>query len=599
MTTARGFVGRSAMILFMLGLSMVALIVQLVRVQFGPFAPVFASQTQGGLGPVEKRDADRGLIFDRNGKLLATNNYLFYLEVETRQLTDASIKDIPVVLAELLDLEELELKQQLTMMRNDSNYYRIRLRQKTSEGGWIPITIDKVAAGILQQFLQDPAGPDLTGLALVPDQERVYPAREIMGHVIGFVNQEGEGYFGVEGFYDDWLSRKPVNFQRAYIPFDAGAQADPTAGANLVLTIDVDIQMSAATALRDAIEKTKAESGQVVVMDPKSGEILAMVAVPELDPEHYEEWIRLDSDEERVVAPAVAGQFEPGSTFKTLVMAIALNEGVVSPGDEFMDTGEIEIGGHIIRNWDVEAYGPQNMLGCLQYSLNTCLAYVAFDKLGAARFYAGMEDFGIGSTTGIDMAGEVSGQMRVPGDPTWTESDLGTNAFGQGLSLTTMQLLTAVGAIANGGVMVQPHIVQQVVGPQGEYWPKSTVLGRPISEETANVISEMLHLALEAESSASLVPGYRLAGKTGTAQIATEYGYDPHWTIASFIGWGPLDDPQFVVFVRVDKPQISPWGSVVAAPVFKEVVERLVIHLAIPPDDFRDQLVETNLGDED
>jgi len=598
-TTARGFVGRSAMILFMLGLSMVALIVQLVRVQFGPFAPVFASQTQGGLGPVEKRDADRGLIFDRNGKLLATNNYLFYLEVETRQLTDASIKDIPVVLAELLDLEELELKQQLTMMRNDSNYYRIRLRQKTSEGGWIPITIDKVAAGILQQFLQDPAGPDLTGLALVPDQERVYPAREIMGHVIGFVNQEGEGYFGVEGFYDDWLSGKPVNFQRAYIPFDAGAQADPTAGANLVLTIDVDIQMSAATALRDAIEKTKAESGQVVVMDPKSGEILAMVAVPELDPEHYEEWIRLDSDEERVVAPAVAGQFEPGSTFKTLVMAIALNEGVVSPGDEFMDTGEIEIGGHIIRNWDVEAYGPQNMLGCLQYSLNTCLAYVAFDKLGAARFYAGMEDFGIGSTTGIDMAGEVSGQMRVPGDPTWTESDLGTNAFGQGLSLTTMQLLTAVGAIANGGVMVQPHIVQQVVGPQGEYWPKSTVLGRPISEETANVISEMLHLALEAESSASLVPGYRLAGKTGTAQIATEYGYDPHWTIASFIGWGPLDDPQFVVFVRVDKPQISPWGSVVAAPVFKEVVERLVIHLAIPPDDFRDQLVETNLGDED
>jgi len=598
-TTARGFVGRSAMILFMLGLSMVALIVQLVRVQFGPFAPVFASQTQGGLGPVEKRDADRGLIFDRNGKLLATNNYLFYLEVETRQLTDASIKDIPVVLAELLDLEELELKQQLTMMRNDSNYYRIRLRQKTSEGGWIPITIDKVAAGILQQFLQDPAGPDLTGLALVPDQERVYPAREIMGHVIGFVNQEGEGYFGVEGFYDDWLSRKPVNFQRAYIPFDAGAQADPTAGANLVLTIDVDIQMSAATALRDAIEKTKAESGQVVVMDPKSGEILAMVAVPELDPEHYEEWIRLDSDEERVVAPAVAGQFEPGSTFKTLVMAIALNEGVVSPGDEFMDTGEIEIGGHIIRNWDVEAYGPQNMLGCLQYSLNTCLAYVAFDKLGAARFYAGMEDFGIGSTTGIDMAGEVSGQMRVPGDPTWTESDLGTNAFGQGLSLTTMQLLTAVGAIANGGVMVQPHIVQQVVGPQGEYWPKSTVLGRPISEETANVISEMLHLALEAESSASLVPGYRLAGKTGTAQIATEYGYDPHWTIASFIGWGPLDDPQFVVFVRVDKPQISPWGSVVAAPIFKEVVERLVIHLAIPPDDFRDQLVETNLGDED
>jgi len=598
MTTARGFVGRSAMILIMLGLSMVALVVQLVRVQFGPFAPVFASQNQGGLGPVEKRDADRGLVFDRDGKLLATNNSLFYLEVETRQLTDTSVTDIPVVVAELLDLDEIEIKQQLTSSRNNANYYRIRLRQSISGGGLFPIIIDKVAAGILQQFLDDPTGPDLTGLALVPDQERVYPARELMGHGLGFVNQEGEGYFGVEGFYDDWLSGKPVDVQRAYIPFDAGSQADPTAGANLVLTIDLDIQMSAATALQEAIDRTLAESGQVIVMDPRNGEILAIVALPALDPENYEEWLTEDDEGLRVVSPAVAGQFEPGSTLKALVMAAALNEGVVSPGDEFIDTGEIEIGGHIIRNWDVEAYGPQSMLGCLRYSLNTCLAYVAFEKLGAARFYGAMEDFGIGSLTGIDMAGEVPGKMRVPGDPTWTESDLGTNAFGQGLSVTSMQLVAAIGAIANGGIMVQPHVVRQVVGPQGEYWPKATMLGRPISEETAETISRMLHLALESESSAALVDGYRLAGKTGTAQIATEYGYDPHWTIASFIGWGPLDDPQFIVFVRIDKPQISPWGSVVAAPVFKDIVERLVIHLEIPPEDFYNQPAEIVLGNE-
>jgi cell division protein FtsI/penicillin-binding protein 2 len=299
-----------------------------------------------------------------------------------------------------------------------------------------------------------------------------------------------------------------------------------------------------------------------------------------------------DDESERVVSPAVAGQFEPGSTIKAIVMAIALNEGVVSPNDEFFDEGEIEIGGHIIRNWDVEAYGFQTMLGCLQYSLNTCLAHVAFEKIGAARFYAAMEDFGIGSLTGIDMAGEIPGKMRVPGDPTWTESDLGTNAFGQGLSLTPMQLITAVGAIANGGVMVQPHIVRQIVGPQGEYWPQPTILGSPISEETAETVSNMLHYALEAESSAAVVEGYRLAGKTGTAQIATEYGYDPHWTIASFIGWGPLEDPQFVVFVRIDKPHNSPWGSVVAAPVFREIVERLVIHLEIPPQDSIEKVEE-------
>jgi cell division protein FtsI/penicillin-binding protein 2 len=548
------------------------------------------------MGPIEKQYAIRGWVFDRDGKLLATNNYLFFLEVETRQLTDFSVRDIPLVLSELLDTEEIDLKQQLTSSRSDSNYYRIRLRQKISGGGFIPIIIDKVAAGILQQFLADPAGPDLTGLALVPDQERVYPAGELLGHVLGIVNQEGEGYFGVEGFYDDWLSGKPVDIQRAYIPFDAGFQDDPIAGANLVLTIDSDIQGSAAAALREGIERAHAESGQVIIMDPRTGEILAMVALPALDPENYEDWLIADEDDNPVVSPAVSGQFEPGSTFKILVMAAAINEGVVSPGDEFIDTGEIEIGGHIIRNWDVEAYGPQNMLGCLQYSLNTCLAYVAFEKLGAARFYAAMKDFGIGELTGIDMAGEIPGKMRVPGDPTWTESDLGTNAFGQGLSTTPIQLVTSVGAIANGGIMLQPHIVRQVVGPQGEYWPKPTVLGRPVTEETANTISTMLNMALESESSAALVEGYRLAGKTGTAQIATEYGYDPNLTIASFIGWGPLEDPQFVVFVRIDKPQISPWGSVVAAPVFRDVVERLVIHLGIPPMDFQDQVAESLPG---
>ena len=304
-----------------------------------------------------------GLELQRSlGKLLATNNYLFYLEVETRQLTDASIEDIPVVLAELLDLEELELKQQLTMMRNDSNYYRIRLRQKTSEGGWIPITIDKVAAGILHQFLEDPSGPDLSGLALVSNQERVYPAGELVGHILGIVNQEGEGYFGVEGFYDDWLSGKPVDIQKPYIPFDAGSQDDPIAGANLVLTIDSDIQMSAATALQEGIDRSGAESGQVIIMDPRNGEILAMVALPALDPKNYEEWLVKDDEGNLVVSPAVAGQFEPGSTFKIFVMAAAIDEGVVEPGDEFMDTGEIEIGGRIsggvrndgaVRSWTV------------------------------------------------------------------------------------------------------------------------------------------------------------------------------------------------------------------------------------------------------
>jgi len=585
-TSTHNFVGRSVMVLIPIALSMVVLVVQLIRVQFGPIAPVFASQDESSSGLIEKKFADRGLIFDRDGKLLATNNSRYFLDIDTKQLTDESVKNISLVVAELLNLSKSDLEVQLNQGLNNEKVYWIRLTQPISKGVDIPIRMEKVAADIIKKLSEGEDKLDLNGLTLVPTQERIYPAGELLAHVLGFVNQEGLGYFGVEGYYDDWLTGKSATIEKVYIPLEVGSQPDPIAGANLVLTIDLDIQQTAATALQNAIERTQAEGGQVIIMDPKNGEILAMVALPALDPEKYEEWLVGEHDENLVISPAVAGQYEPGSTFKALVLSAAINEGVVSPEDEFIDTGEIEIGGRIIRNWDGKAWGLQTIQGCVQYSLNTCFAYIVYHKLQAVRFYSAMKDFGIGSLTGIDMAGEISGQMRTPGDPEWTESDLGTNSFGQGLSVTPIQLVTAVSAIANGGVMVLPHVVREIVSPQGEYWPNVTMLGRPIIADTAQVVTNMLHQALVAESSLSLVDGYQLAGKTGTAQIATDYGYDPNKTIASFIGWGPLRDPKFVVYVRIDKPQNSPWGSVVAAPVFSEIVERLVIELGIPPDDF-------------
>jgi cell division protein FtsI/penicillin-binding protein 2 len=271
-------------------------------------------------------------------------------------------------------------------------------------------------------------------------------------------------------------------------------------------------------------------------------------------------------------------------------MAAAIDAGVIEPEDQFIDRGVIEVGGVKIRNWNGGAWGPQTMVGCIQHSLNVCLAYVASEKLGAATFYDYLTAFGMGRVTGIDLSGEVSGQMRTPRHPEWTEADLGTNSFGQGISVTPVQLIAAVGAVANEGVMVQPHIVRAVVGPEGAYWPKPTTLGRPISAESARTITEMLVESIEGEARYAHVNGYEIAGKTGTAQIPTEGGYDDRWTIASFIGWGPVSDPRFVVLVRLDKPESSPWGSVVAAPVFRDVVERLVAMLEIPPDSVREQI---------
>jgi cell division protein FtsI/penicillin-binding protein 2 len=578
---------RIRLILMMMGAAVAALVVQLIRVQFGPYAPVFAARAEYGASQVEEVVPARGLIYDRNGNLLATNASMFYLEIEVRQLTEESKRQIPLTLSKLLLLPLEDLYTQVTTDWAAMGQYRIRLTRKNANGDPWPLTVDKTVAEVLNGFLADPQAPDLSGLDLVSAPKRTYPAGTVAGHVLGFVNQEGQGFYGVEGYYDEWLAGKPITVHRVSIPIEAELEPDPPAGVNLVLTIDLAIQQMVETALREAIESSLAESGQVIVMDPRNGEILAMAAWPVLDPNHYEPWLPDETKQTEgnpVITPGVAGTYEPGSTFKVLTMAAALDLGRVQPETEFIDTGQIEVGGHTIRNWDGRSWGQQTMIGCLQHSLNVCLAWIGSDRLGATDMYAYLGRFGVGSLTGVDLAGEVSGVLRTPRDPDWTEPDLGTNSFGQGVAVTPIQLMTAVSAIANQGDMVQPHVVRQVVGPQGAYWPQTTVIGSPISRQTANTLTDMLAKSLEGETRYASITGYRLAGKTGTAQIATEKGYDPKWTVASFIGWGPLPDPQFMVLVRIDKPATSPWGSVIAAPVFQEIAERLVVMLGIPPD---------------
>jgi cell division protein FtsI/penicillin-binding protein 2 len=576
------------------------MVFQLIRVQFGPYAPVFASWVEAAEALENQVDPARGIIYDRDGDLMATNVPTYYLEIEVYQLTPTSRKQIAAVLARTLVLPYEDLYSQLTADWGTRGQFRIRLTREADGGERWPITVDQVASDMLKAFLLDPDAPDLSGLKLVPAPRREYPSGSLAGHVLGFVNQEGKGFFGVEGFYDSWLAGRSLKIERGYIPPEARLEPDPPAGVNLVLTVDLDIQQMVEEVLYKAVEDAGAESGQIIIMDPQSGEILALAITPHLDPNNYEPWlveigldeVELEEEpEELVINPAVGGQYEPGSTFKIITMASALDAGVVEPDDGYIDTGMIEVGGVKIRNWNGGAWGPQTMLGCLQHSLNVCLAYVASEKLGAPMFYDYMTAFGIGRATGIDLAGEVGGQLRTPRHPDWTEADLGTNSFGQGVSVTPVQFLAAVSAIANKGVMVQPHIVRSVVGPDGAYWPNPTVLGRPISAETAETMNAMLAESLDAEASMAIVNGYDIAGKTGTAQIPTERGYDERWTIASFIGWAPVEDPQFMVLVRIDKPESSPWGSVVAAPIFKDVVERLVTMLEIPPDHIRQQLM--------
>jgi cell division protein FtsI/penicillin-binding protein 2 len=248
------------------------------------------------------------------------------------------------------------------------------------------------------------------------------------------------------------------------------------------------------------------------------------------------------------------------------------------------------VGGIAIHNWDRGAWGPQDMIGCMQHSLNVCLAWVA-SQLGPTNFYNYLQHFGIGHLTGIDLSGEVNWPLSVAGDPNWYPVNLGTNSFGQGVATTPIQMITAISAVANNqGKMMAPRVLKSVIQDGEQYNNPPQVIGSPISAQTAQTETAMLSQSLEKESSVALVDGYRVAGKTGTAEIPGPGGYRTDLTNASFVGWGPVDDPRFLVYVWLEKPTSSPWGSVVAAPVFSEIVKNLVVLIDLPPDAVRQEL---------
>jgi cell division protein FtsI/penicillin-binding protein 2 len=441
---------------------------------------------------------------------------------------------------------------------------------------------------------------------------RDYPEGNLASEVVGYSRQEGSGEgrsadgvirfyreigdWGVERFYNDILQGAREDVSWTVVPVEITSNLDRAQPpADLVLTIDREIQAEAEAALIQGIRDGEASRGSILVLNPKTGEILAMADYPAVNLQQPDDFLdifqakgRLPMDPKgQVVSLNVAAPYEPGSTFKVLTMAAALDAGAVEPGTWFMDDGSIEIGGVVIHNWQRRGFGLQDMTGCMRHSINTCLAWVA-TQLGPGPFYEYMDRFRIGRLTGVDMSPEISGILRRPGDQSWTDSTLATNAYGQGVSATTLQMAVAVSAVANGGVMMTPHVVRQIILPDGRVHTVVPVpLGQPISAATAATLSEMLAVSLEQEGSTALVEGYRIAGKTGTADIPP---YVTTKTVASFVGWGPVDDPQILVYIRIDEPTSDgdrQYGSITAAPVFGKLAPRIFALLGIPPDSVR------------
>jgi cell division protein FtsI/penicillin-binding protein 2 len=527
----------------------------------------------------------RGQIFDRWGNILAGNKTVYEVGVTLAEVRNP--ETIALISSIVFGLDYDEVKAVAEMEARPDQVYRVLTQTATQE------QIDQfeiMRERILQESPQgkDENPPSLRGLSYTKRLKRVYPEKQVGANILGFVNGDGVGYFGVEEYFNSLLADKPKTIWLSKDPHLLEDIPEVPSGADLILTIDRQIQAKMENIIDDAIAENGAESGAIVMMDPKTGEIIAMATTPRFDPnefQNYEEVFPTGTQ----YNPAISQAFEPGSTYKIFTMATGLDTGSVQPETPFLDTGVFEIGGTTIYNWNYGAWGPQDMQGCMAHSLNVCLAWIA-TQIGAGDFYKYMESFGMGHLTGVDMAGEISGRLKIPGDRDWYDADLGTNSFGQGVAVTPLQMATAATAIANDGVIMAPHVVRSMIhnGNQQDFEIRS--LSTPIKAETAHTLTEMLARSLETESSDALVTGYRVAGKTGTAEIPTPYGYTSNLTNASFIGWGPVDDPQFLVYIWLEKPQTAIWGSIVAAPVFREIVEELVVLMDIPPDFVRMKL---------
>lgn len=559
-----------------------AIVIQMIRIQNSEEAAVFTQQADRYGGAWETLFPERGQIYDRNGSLLAGNRSVYEVGVSLADVKDA--RTLATSLASILGI----------------NYETVYNGLITPPPGIVYLVeADYVGADKANQLMdlkakmeenyQKSGDPSLAGLGFKVHVMRSYPEKSLASNVLGFVTLENRGYFGVEEKYDALLAGMPVTVWVPENPNRAAELPQTPHGSDLILTIDREIQAAVEEQLKKGMETTGSESGTIVVMDPRTGEILGMASTPQMDLNDFSRYLEIYKTASQFNR-AVSEQYEPGSVFKILTMAAAVDSGLATPDSSYLDVGFYEIGGAYIYNWDKGAWGPQNMVGCLEHSLNVCMARLA-DQMGEQTFYTYMRRFGIGHPTGIDLASEANGRLKVSGDADWTRVELGTNSFGQGVAVSPIQMITAASALANDGRMVSPHLLYGMVTNGHQYNTPVQTLGTPISPQTARTVSDMLATAMDDGELPSRVEGYRIAGKTGTAQIPGPDGiYDPKSINASFVGWGPVDDPKFMVYIWFQKPSSAEWASSVAAPVFHDLVEKLVVLMGIPPDDVRHQL---------
>ena len=531
-----------------------------------------------------KLQSPRGGIYDRNGRELAISVETKSLFVDPKLVMENSKNMAPREAAELI--------APIVEMHPDDI---MKLIEGGGQFAWVKRHLETDTINRINEVRKN---TKIRGFEYYPEVKRYYPLNSVAAQILGFVNQEDKGIVGIENLYDDIL-KGSVSMQKVTVDHNGRAIGESVHlpkfirdGKAIYLTIDSQIQCIAEAAMDEAMIVNKTKKGAAIVVDPRTGEILAMVSRPTFDPNKLD---KLEND--RLVVSGITHGYEPGSTFKSVVAAMAIEEKVVSPDEVFHDSGYIEVSGHRMKNWDGKAHGNVTFTDIIKNSLNTGFARVGL-RLGGDRLLSYAEKFGFNRRTNIELPGEAKGFLFRSADD-MVDSDIATMSIGQSILVTPIQVLMAVSSLANDGVLLQPRIVREIKNADGSVYEShkdNIVVRQTVSAQTANTMKVLLEKVIsEGGGSKAQIPGYRVAGKTGTAQKVENGVYKDGEYIASFVGFAPVEKPRLAVIVVIDNPSgNSYYGGQVAAPVAKKIMHESLRYLNILPNETTSTVLPRN-----
>lgn len=518
----------------------------------------------------EENPSKRGVIYaeditsEDKVSPIATNIERFSIGAVPKNIKDK--KEVAKELADILGMDKQEIFDKIN---NDKPY------------------IPPIKKGVEKDISDKVINLKLAGIYIQSESDRYYPDDNLASQVLGFVDAQGKGEYGIESYYNDQLRGRGGMMvgekDTLGRVISVTEQEEVKNGTNLVLTIERNVQYTAQQILKSAIDKYQADDGSITIIEPSTGKIIAMAGYPDFNPNKYNE---VPTDQQSLfLNPVISDVYEPGSIFKPIVMSAAVNEGKIEPDTTGDFSNMTVVQGYEIHTAQDKAFGHETMTQVMENSDNVAMVWVA-DQLGNETMFKYLDQFGFGHKTGIDLSGETTGSMLQLKN--WRDINRATISFGQGISVTPLQVLLAISTIANNGVMMKPYVVDKLARPEGDVETKPQEIARIISEDSAHkTTGMMISVVINGHGKKAAVSGYSVAGKTGTAQVprpASEGGgYYDDKHVGSFAGFFPADNPRFAMLVRLSNPKNTDWAEASAAPTFGEMAKWMLDYYQIPP----------------